>query len=54
MYQHTVYSVGIYIGLGALVGAQIGAALSVRIRGALLIRLFAVAVLFVAVRLLLG
>ncbi len=54
MYQHTVYSVGIYISLGAVVGAQIGAALSARIKGALLIRLFAVAVLFVAVRLLLG
>ncbi|MBN1503990.1 MAG: sulfite exporter TauE/SafE family protein [Candidatus Eisenbacteria bacterium] len=54
MYQHTVYSVGIYIGVGAAVGAQVGAALSTRIKGHLLIRLFAVAVLFVALRLLVG
>jgi hypothetical protein len=54
LYRHTVYSVGIYIGLGALVGAQIGAALSMRLNGVLLIRLFAVAVLFVGVKLLLS
>jgi hypothetical protein len=54
MYRHTVYSVGIYIGVGALVGAQIGAALSTRMKGVVIIRLFAVAVLFVAVRLLLS
>jgi uncharacterized membrane protein YfcA len=54
IYKHTVYSVGAYVGLGALVGAQIGAALSCRLKGTLIIRLFAVAVLFVGVRLLLG
>ncbi len=54
IYRHTVYSVGIYLGVGALVGAQIGAALSNRLRGKLIIRLFAVAVLFVGLRLLLG
>jgi uncharacterized membrane protein YfcA len=37
-----------------VVGAQIGAALSARIKGALLIRLFAVAVLIVAARLLIS
>jgi uncharacterized membrane protein YfcA len=54
LYSHTVYSVGIYIGIGAVIGAQAGAALSMRVKGALLIRLFAVAVLFVSARLLLN
>jgi uncharacterized membrane protein YfcA len=54
LYLHPVYSVGIYIAAGAIIGAQIGAALSRKMRGALIVRLFAAALLFVGLRLALG
>jgi len=53
-YQHTVYSAGLSIGAGAIVGAQIGAALSRRLKSTLIIRLFAAALLVVGVRLVAG
>lgn len=53
-YQHTVYSVGFSIGAGAIVGAQIGAALSRRLKSTLIIRLFAAALLVVGARLVMG
>lgn len=41
----------VYIGMGAVVGAQIGARLSRRVRGALIVRLLALALVIVALRL---
>ncbi|MCX5801790.1 MAG: sulfite exporter TauE/SafE family protein [Candidatus Eisenbacteria bacterium] len=53
-YQHTVYSAGVFIGVGAIVGAQVGAALSRRLKSALIIRLFAAALLVVGIGLAVG
>lgn len=53
-YQHTVYSVGCFIGLGAVIGAQIGAGLSRRLKNTLILRLFAAALLMAGVRLIVG
>ena len=53
-YQHTVYSAGLSIGAGAIVGAQIGAALSRRLKNTLIIRLLAAALLVVGIRLVAG
>ncbi|KPJ61015.1 MAG: hypothetical protein AMJ46_03240 [Latescibacteria bacterium DG_63] len=52
--MHPVYSVGFSIAVGAVIGAQIGAAVSRRMRGALIVRLFAAALLFVGLRLAFG
>jgi uncharacterized membrane protein YfcA len=40
-----------YIALGAVVGAQIGARLALRVRGALIVRVLATALVIVALRL---
>jgi uncharacterized membrane protein YfcA len=51
LYLHPVYSVGLSLAAGAIVGAQIGAAVSRRMKGTLIVRLFAAALLFVGLRL---
>jgi len=54
IYQHPVYSLGLSIGVGAIVGAQAGAALSRRLKSALIVRMFAAALLLVGIRLVIG
>jgi uncharacterized membrane protein YfcA len=49
-----VYSAGFSIAVGAVVGAQIGAAVSRRMKAPLIVRLFAGALLLVGLRLVLG
>lgn len=54
LYMHPVYSAGLSIAAGAIIGAQIGAAVSHRMKGALLVRLFAAALFLVGLRLVIG
>lgn len=49
---HVVWSLAAAIGIGAVVGAQLGVAISKRVHGRRIVRLLAVAVLFLSLRLL--
>jgi len=53
-HKNPVYYAGLSIGVGAIVGAQIGAALSPRLKSVLIIRLFAAALLLAGIKLVVG
>ncbi|MFN2397583.1 MAG: sulfite exporter TauE/SafE family protein [Gemmatimonadaceae bacterium] len=49
---HVVWSLAVPLGIGAVVGAQLGVAISKRVHGRRIVRLLALAVLFLSLRLL--